>query len=240
MIPKVVYQTWSTRDFPPAIQEKRQQMMDLNPEYTFVLYTDEEMDAFVNETFPGEIADCYNRLNIIVAKADFWRYLILYKYGGIYLDIDSSIDRPLSELIQENTQAIISAEQNAFKFVQWALIFQQGHPILERTIQFVVENIQRNLFPNDICKMTGPVVYTKGILYTHFELFGEILDNRAWTPQTRQTFQKDTISYDIFGIDYSPFFTFKYEECYMLYINKNHWHYEQAEKDLLKKIEPEV
>ena len=42
------------------------------------------MDKYVNDNFPGEIADCYNRIQIIVAKVDFWRYLILYKEGGIY------------------------------------------------------------------------------------------------------------------------------------------------------------
>lgn len=236
MIPKVVYQTWYTRDFPPVIQEKRDTMMKMNPDYTFVLYTDEEIDTFVNENFPGEIADSYNQLNIIVAKADFWRYLILYKYGGIYLDIDSSIERPLSELIVEDDQAILSAEQNDFIFVQWALFFQKEHPILKRTIDFVVENIQKNLFPNDICKMTGPVVYTKGILYTHYELFEEIVDNRSWNRSTNLTYHNGPVSYRFFSIDYSPYLQFKYEECYMLYIHKNHWHYEQVEKTLLKKL----
>ena len=234
MIPKVVYQTWYTRDFPPPIEQKRKEMMDKNAEYSFVLFTDDEMDAFVNEQFPGEIADAYNKLNIIVAKADFWRYLVLYKYGGIYLDIDSFIEKPLCDLIQEEDKAILSAEQNQFKFVQWALFFEKEHPILKKTIAFLVENIQANSFPNDICKMTGPVVFTKGVLYTHYEMFGEILDNRTFTETTDLTFKNESISYRCFSIDYSPYLTFKYEECYMLYIHKNHWHSEQAEKNLLK------
>ena len=212
-------------------------MREMNPDYEFKLFTDEEIDTFVKTEFPGEIADCYNRLNIIVAKADFWRYLILYKYGGIYLDIDSAIEKPLRELIHEEDEAILSAEQNHFKFVQWSLMFTKEHPILARTIQFVVENIQKNSFPNDICSMTGPNVFTKGVLYTHYELFGTILDNRTFTNETDTTFEKDGISYRVKGYDYSPFLCFKYEECFYLYIQKNHWHYEQAQMDLLKKIE---
>lgn len=234
MIPKVVYQSWYTKTFHPAVQEKLEKMKAMNPDYEFRLYTDDEIDEFVNTEFPGEIADCYNRLNIIVAKVDFWRYLILYKYGGVYLDIDSEILKPLHELIHEDDSAILSAEQNEFKFVQWALIFSKGHPILKRTIDFIVENISKNLFPNDICKMTGPIVFTKGILYTHYELFGEILDNRTFDKNYDKTFTKDGISYRVFGIDYKPFFEFKYEESYFLYIAKPHWHFDQAEKDLLK------
>lgn len=84
----------------------------MNPEYVHKIYIDEEMDVFVNENFPGDIANCYNRLNIIVAKVDFWRYLVLYKFGGIYLDMDSSINYPLKYLINMNDEAIITIESN--------------------------------------------------------------------------------------------------------------------------------
>lgn len=237
MIPKVVYQSWHTRNFHPIVEEKLQAMRDLNPDYEFKLFTDEEMDSFVNTEFPGEIADCYNRLNIIVAKVDFWRYLILYKYGGIYLDIDSDILRPFHEWIKETDEAIISAEQNDLKFLQWALVFSKGHPILKRTIDAVVRNIKENKFPNDICKMTGPCPFTEGVQYTHVVLFNEILDHRSITSKTDVTYQNKDVSYRVLGIDYSPYLSFKYEECFFLYVDKNHWHFEQSEKDLLKKIE---
>ena len=237
MIPKVVYQSWYTREFHPIVQDKLDAMKVLNPEYQFVLYTDDEMDAFVNEQYPGEIADAYNRLNIVVAKVDFWRYLVLYTYGGIYLDIDSDIRVPFREWIQETDQAILSAEQNQFKFVQWALVFSKGHPILKQTIDAVVRNIQINRFPNDICKMTGPYPFTEGILYTHYAYFQEVLDHTKITTETDITYSNKDVSYRILGIDYSPYLAFKYDECFYLYIQKNHWHYEQSEKDLLKKIE---
>lgn len=70
----------------PSVQKKINNFKQLNPEYTYHLYDDKDMDDFVNEHFNGEIAECYNKLNIIVAKVDFWRYLVVYKYGGIYLE----------------------------------------------------------------------------------------------------------------------------------------------------------
>lgn len=234
MIPKVVYQSWYTREFHPIVQAKLDAMKRLNPDYRFVLYTDEEMDEFVNKEFPGEIAECYNRLNIVVAKVDFWRYLILYKYGGIYLDIDSEILRPFSEWVEETDQAILSAEQNDYKFVQWCLLFSKGHPILQKTIETVVKNIQENRFPNDICKMTGPCPFSEGVLYTHYRLFGEILNHKSITSTSDVTYRDEDVSYRIKGIDYAPYVSFKYEECFYLYIQKNHWHYEESEKELLK------
>jgi mannosyltransferase OCH1-like enzyme len=102
MIPKNIFQSWYTTILHPKIKKYIDTMKSLNPEYNHKIYTDSEIDSFVNEHFPGEISECYNKLNIIVAKVDFWRYLVLYKYGGIYLDMDSSIEKPLNELIYGN------------------------------------------------------------------------------------------------------------------------------------------
>lgn len=119
MIEKNIFQSWYTVNLHPLVQKKIDFMKKSNPEYTYNLYTDDDMDNFVNEYFKGEIAECYNRLNIIVAKVDFWRYLVLYKYGGIYLDMDSSIEKPLNELIKDDDDAIITAEGNPNLYVQW-------------------------------------------------------------------------------------------------------------------------
>ena len=110
MIEKQIFQSWHTKNVDPIIVQKTKRFLDLNPNYKYTLFTDEEMDTYVNDNFPGEIADCYNRIQIIVAKVDFWRYLILYKEGGIYLDMDSNIDKSLDLLINEDDDAIITAE----------------------------------------------------------------------------------------------------------------------------------
>jgi len=128
-ISKVIYQSWSTRKLHPIIQNKINIMMKLNPSYDHHIFTDKEIDKFVKKNYDKGIVECYNKLNIIVAKVDFWRYLLLYKYGGIYLDMDSTILKPLDELINNHDEAIITAEGNPNLYVQWALIFSKNHPI---------------------------------------------------------------------------------------------------------------
>jgi mannosyltransferase OCH1-like enzyme len=233
MIEKNIFQSWYTRDLHPLIQSKINKYIELNPSYKHHLFLDEDMDNFVNENYKGEIADSYNRLNIIVAKVDFWRYLVLYKYGGIYLDMDSSIDAPLDTLINENDEAIITAEGNPGLYVQWALIFKKEHPILKNVIDRIVDNIKVNRHPNLIHQMTGPTVYTEGINSIHSELFDEIIDHSAINNNTDITYSKNDISYRIYGMDYKPYFTFKHNVCGYLYTNKKHWTQEQQEKQLL-------
>jgi len=234
MIEKNIFQSWYTKELHPRIKEKIDLFQRLNPEYTYTLFTDIDMDNFVNEHFKGEIANCYNRLNIIVAKVDFWRYLVLYKYGGIYLDMDSMIEKPLNELIKEEDEAIITAEGNPNLYVQWALVFSKEHPILKKTIEFVVDNIKNNKFPNDILKMTGPNVYSRAINQIHMELFNQNIIHREITRNTDFTYKNKNTSYRLYGIDYGIYFSFKHDATEFLYNHgKKHWRIEEKEKQLL-------
>lgn len=234
MIEKNIFQSWHTKKLHPLVQEKIDFIKNLNPEYSYNLYNDSDMDNFVNEHFSGQIAECYNKLNIIVAKVDFWRYLVLYKYGGIYLDMDSSIKKPLNELIRSTDEAIITAEGNPNIYVQWALIFSKEHPILKKTIDLIISNIQNNSYPNDIHKMTGPSVYTNAINTIHMELFNKIINHSQINEYTDIEYNSNNISYRLYGIDYKPYFCFTDNLKHILYHNKKHWTQEEKEKFLLK------
>ncbi len=44
------------------------------------------------------------------AKADIWRYAVLWLYGGVYLDYDSDIRTLFDELISQEDEVILSEE----------------------------------------------------------------------------------------------------------------------------------
>lgn len=234
MIQKNIFQSWCTKKLHPSIQEKIDIFKNANPDYLYHLYDDDDMDNFVNHHYNGEIAECYNKLNIIVAKVDFWRYLVLYKYGGIYLDMDSTIEKPLDELIRSYDEAIITAEGNLNLYVQWALLFSKGHPILKKTIDLIVHNIKNNSYPNNIIKMTGPYVYSEAIRSIHNELFNKELNHNTIDKYTDNEYKSNNISYRLYGIDYNHYFCYKHDKTYLLYNNKKNWRQEQREISLLK------
>lgn len=233
MIEKNIFQSWYTKTLDPLIQKKIDSYKTMNPEYTYYLYDDDEIDNFVNTHYQGIISECYNKLNIIVAKVDFWRYLVLYKYGGIYLDMDSSIEKPLNRLIKDDDEAIITAEGNADLYVQWGLIFSKQHPILKKTIELVCDNIQNNRYPNDIHKMTGPTVYTRAINEVHQKTFYNTINHKNINKNTYIIFKSDNISYRIYGIDYNSYFSYRHNVADLLYIDKKDWRQEEREKNLL-------
>jgi len=154
-IPKIIYQTWKTKDLPLNVNTIRDKISKLNPNYKMILYDDNDIDIFIKTNFNIKIYNIYKKLNVGASKADFWRYCILYINGGIYLDMDAQILKPLDYLIEENEQCIITREGNAGAFNNWIMIFEKQHPILLETIIQCCYNID-NKITNDICYLTGP------------------------------------------------------------------------------------
>lgn len=231
MIPRVIHRSWYTKTLPEPVQIRFREMMSRNPGYEHILHLDQDMHDFVHGNFNEEISKTYDSLDIIVAKVDFWRYLKLFHEGGIYLDMDSLILDPIETFIKPDDQAVISAENNPEKFVQWALFFEKGHPILERTIQYIVRNVRDGKFQNDILNLTGPGVYSRAIHDLYRESTGKTInDGKHVDDSYTETFQIHGMQCRIFGVDYQGHCTFKYLESDFLYKERKHWREEQAEK----------
>ena len=105
-IPKVIYQTWKNKNLHRNCLHVISTIQSLNPEYKMVLYDDNEIEDFIKTNFDDYTFNCFKKLNVGAAKADFWRYCILYKNGGVYLDIDSIILKSLDQLIKSDDQCI--------------------------------------------------------------------------------------------------------------------------------------
>ena len=230
-IPKIIYQTWKSKNLHEKCLQIKKNIQDLNPEYEMILYDDDDMKEFIKQNFDENIYNCYLKLNVGAAKADFWRYCILYKNGGVYLDIDSNILEPLNELILEDDECIITREGNKGFFNNWIMMFEKNHPILLKTINNCCYNII-NKTTDDICILTGPhgaftnaineimiPLYTKKINNLYFEKdeeLNETLNNK-----------NNSIRCRFYGIDMEKFAKFKHEYVDYLYDGHLYWRSER-------------
>lgn len=214
-IPKIIHQTFKSSKLPFLTRWHISRFRKNNPDYAYEFYDDQRIESFLAAEFGDEILSLYKRLNIGAAKADFFRYAVLYKKGGIYVDIDSGINGSLNEFILPADEAIITREGNPLLFAQWALIFNAGHPFLKKTMEMVADNIRQNRFPHDVHQMTGPSVYTLAI--------EDVLANNPETPHR------------ILGTDYDKHLKVKYKlGKFFLYEKNDHWKKKQLTTPVLK------
>lgn len=216
-IPKIIHQTFKTDKLPFITRWHISRFRKRNPEYAYEFYDDERIASFLHEHFDEEVFKQYQRLNIGAAKADFFRYAVMLKRGGVYIDVDSAINSRLDNFILADDVAIISREHNQGMFVQWALIFEPGHPFMQKTLEMVLDNIRNNRYPHDVHKMTGPQVYSSAI-------------------KTCLAEDKE-IQHRLLGYDYNDHLRFKFPLNKLMYTNREeHWKKKQIITTVLKSV----
>jgi len=97
-IPKLIIQTWKDSNIPEKYHNDIISLKNINPDYKFILFSDEDMEKFVSEKYP-EYLDTFNKLPVKIQKIDFFRYLAIYHYGGFYFDLDISGHQSLDSLL---------------------------------------------------------------------------------------------------------------------------------------------
>ena len=111
---------------------------------------------FINEQFPGRIAEAYAKLQIGAAQADLWRLLVLYRFGGVYLDIDAHVAWPLGLAIDPDLDELYVLHRGG-KLSNYFIASVQENPNLALVIDAVLKNIDRPTTTN-IFELTGPAV----------------------------------------------------------------------------------
>lgn len=87
VIPLHIYQTWHTKKMPPKMKQCVESVKLQNPEFTHHLFDDDDCRNYIKKNFDGDILNAYDKIIPSAYKADLWRYCVLYKEGGIYMDI---------------------------------------------------------------------------------------------------------------------------------------------------------
>jgi mannosyltransferase OCH1-like enzyme len=187
-IPHIVHQTFPSKTLPAELEANRQKIQANNPGWECRLYDDDDIEKFLRDSYGPAVWRAFDRVSrhYGAARADLFRYLLLYKCGGVYLDIKSSAEKPFSQVLRDDDQFILSYWENGpgekfegfglhaelgplGEFQQWFIIAAPGHPFLKA----VIDNILRNVdlyFPSlhgvgqyGVIRVTGPIAYTLAI-----------------------------------------------------------------------------
>lgn len=189
-IPKIIHQTYFDKTLPFEISENIDKIKSMNPGWEYRFYDDKDIVIFIKDNYPEKILYYFNRINSIygAAKADLFRYLLIYKCGGIYLDIKATLEKPLDNILTEDDRYILSVWKEEIphefdgwgiysdghnktfsEYQQWYIVASAGHPFLKAVIENVLRNIDSynpSLHESGklgVLKVTGPIAYTLAI-----------------------------------------------------------------------------
>lgn len=104
LIPKIVHQVWEgrTSTIPKYLETLSRSWKELNPDYEYHLWGDDEMVTMVKQNYP-HMWKIYDSFPEDVQRWDTIRYMILSQFGGIYADLDSECLESLDKLLEEKS-----------------------------------------------------------------------------------------------------------------------------------------
>jgi len=162
-IPRNIIQTYKHNKIHPFVYNNIMEILKINEDFNYFLITDDIGIELIKKNFDQYTLDAFNKLNLGAAKGDFLRYVAIYVYGGVYLDMDSNITISLSSFIAPKIEHLFFLD-GACNIQQWCFMSSPKNPVILKIINEMVKRIyngERNIF-----LATGPVL-TTDVIYNY-------------------------------------------------------------------------
>jgi hypothetical protein len=196
-IPKTIHQIYLSTppgrgQIPSDIQAGINTMMINNPGWRHHIWTGDEIPDLISEWYGHEALKCYLAVNPLYAsaRADLFRYMCIHKLGGVYLDLNTKLTKPLDDIIHPNDQYLLShchcsnapieRHFNAplpsnFRtlpgggYQNFYIMAAVSHPFLSAVLNSAFENIKNysskifGVGNEGVLRVTGEIVYSLAI-----------------------------------------------------------------------------
>ena len=159
-VPLDIYQTWFTKDLPPGMISCIIKLRKDNPQFKFHLFDDNDCKKFIKEHFGIKVYDVFENLIPGAYKADLWRYCILYKNGGIYIDIKFHTNNFNLKQLTDNNYFVKDRdgrwEKNKIGIYNGFMISKPKNPIFLNCINDIIKNVNSGYMGLNPLYPTGP------------------------------------------------------------------------------------
>lgn len=155
IIPLNIFQTWHTKKLPKKMNKSVNFIKDNNPAFKHYLFDDEDCRSFIKNNFDNNVLNAFDSLIPGAYKADLWRYCVLYKLGGIYIDIKYI---PLNgfKLINLTEKEHFVLDKDKYGIFNALMACLPENKILLLAIKKIVENVNKKYYGNSPLDPTGP------------------------------------------------------------------------------------
>jgi mannosyltransferase OCH1-like enzyme len=172
MIPKIIWQTYEVdyKDIPEKAKDLSLSWQTLNKNWEYKYVSSKDRSKFVQEYFGNEWYTIYNSYKLNVMRADLWRYMCLYIYGGLYCDLDTLCKKPIESWLDLNTGFMFSEEPKNPGYTQMIFASEPKNIFLQNILNLIKKEYYKNKIYKDnldyLSNQTGYAIFTKSILQT--------------------------------------------------------------------------
>jgi hypothetical protein len=143
-VPKIIHLYWHTKELPKFIKQCKQTIVRMNPDWEVKQYSYEDIlnikhPSFCNRTYQLP----YYQKDAIKYACDWFRMYLLYKEGGVYMDISCVCLAPLETFLDMNSTQIqgfnMSFIPNFYGMENWFICSPPRHEFIHKWMKETVE-----------------------------------------------------------------------------------------------------
>jgi len=132
-IPKIIHQTWKTKNIPEKWKKSHQEWQRLHPNWKYILWTDEDIRNHIKNNHP-DFLELHDHYEYNIQRADMIRYFILYDFGGIYCDLDLYPTENIEKFLDTCSSDYFVYSANSNCFTNAFMISKSKSPIFKDII----------------------------------------------------------------------------------------------------------
>jgi mannosyltransferase OCH1-like enzyme len=159
VIPKKIHQVWLGGSLPDKYKTLIATWKKIHSDWEYRLWTDADIDSF--DMTNRKLFDATSNYG---AKSDIFRYEIIYRHGGLYIDTDFECIKSFNEFLDLDFFAGNGHSEKLFIY-NGLFAARPNHPILKNMIDALSGELLKSRTDFDeIMSTTGPDFFTKFVI----------------------------------------------------------------------------
>lgn len=160
-IPRILHVSMKSRCVPQDIARILERWKSKLPNYSIIFHDDDAVEKLISEEWP-EFPTLHKAMRCVLFKGamkiDIWRVLILYKYGGVYTDIDVWPKDAMHESVIRNDLSAYFFTDVSNRPSQWFMSTEPRHPMMQLYMLEILHNVLKlnNIQKPKLIHVTGP------------------------------------------------------------------------------------
>jgi len=156
-VPPLLHRIWECADIPERYEKDIMSWIDKADGMFVVLWTRKVRETFINKTLgPGHL-DLYSRLLPGAYRADLFRYIIMYYFGGVYSDVDAQLHLSLRSVGHLLNGITLAVDIDAKRLLNGAILMSaQKQAIFLCAMGEVFDHSEHRLYFDSDLDISGP------------------------------------------------------------------------------------
>lgn len=167
MVNRIIHQIWFDFSANDRFDGKddwervglRDNILKTNPNYRYILWSFDDAKHFIKLHYPEYYTFICCKTNRPIIKCDFFRYLILFHFGGFYMDLDFTVIRNLDELIFGHNESKIILTRESHNCVEVHNTLHNGFMYSTEPHCLFFKNICDSIIMHNVASISEQDVY---------------------------------------------------------------------------------